>query len=223
MTRVSVLFPTTGRPDRAESCLRRLRETAVGHELEVIAAVDADPETAQRIEGLVDVLVVSPEYRGCSAGWNACLAESSGDPVIFAADDLIWGEGWLDAALAGLEQLDGGWGLVGFNDGHWDGNELATHYLMSRRFIVEVLGGVVAWDFYEHSFNDVEVNERAKRAGRFHWAADAHVGHEHWTYGDRPQDATDSRTLGRHAESEQRYRERAAAGFPTDYEPVITE
>ncbi len=218
---ISVLLPTTGRPDRAESCLRRLRETTVGHELEVVAAVDADPETARRIEGLADVLIVSPEYRGCSAGWNACLAESAGDPVVFAADDLIWGEGWLDAALAGLERFDDGWGLVGFNDGHWDA-ELSTHYLMSRRFIVEVLGGVVAWDFYKHSFNDLEVNERAKRAGRYHWEPEARVTHEHWIFGDRPQDATDTRTLGGHDDAQEIYRRRAAAGFPTDYPPVIT-
>lgn len=220
---VSVLFPTTGWPERAERCLRQLRNTAGAHEIEIIAAVDADPVTAKRIAPLVDRLIVCPEYRGCSASWNACLAESTGDPVVFAADDLIWRKGWLDAALEALDAFDDGWGMVGFNDGHWNGDDLSTHYLMSRRFIVEVLGGVVAWDFYEHSFNDVEVNERAKAAERFIWAQDAHVFHEHWTYGDRPQDATDSRTLHRHSESAQRYRERAAAGFPIDYPPVITE
>lgn len=220
MARVSVLFPTTGRPERAESCLRRLRETTVGHGLEVIAAVDADPETARRIDPLVETLIVSPEHRGCSAGWNACLAESSGDPVVFAADDLIWGEGWLDAALAGLEQLDGGWGLVGFNDGHW-GEELSTHYLMDRRFIVEVLGGVIAWPFYKHSFNDLETCERAKRAGRYVWCEDAHVAHVHWLFGGRGMDATDERRLPDHDEDQRIYNERLAENFPNDYEAVI--
>lgn len=217
---VSVLFPTTGRPERAERCLKQLRETAP--DVEIIAAVDKDPDTALRIGHLVDALLVSTEYRGCSRAWNDCLVEAKGDPIVFAADDLIWHEGWLEAALAKLAEFEGGWGLVGFNDGHWDGNELSTHYLMSRRFIVEVLGGVVAWDFYQHSFNDLEVNERAKRAGRHAWAEDAFVYHEHWTYGDRPQDPTDSRTLDRHGEAHETYRRRAAAGFPTDYEPVIT-
>lgn len=216
---ISVLFPTTGRPDRAESCLRQLRATAP--DVEVVAAVDADPETCERIGPYVQTLIYSPTLRGCSAAWNDCLREATGDPVVFAADDLRWGEGWLEHALLKLQEFDGGWGMVGFNDGHWDGNELATHYLMSRRFIVEILGGRIAWEHYRHSFNDLEVNERAKQAGRYIWAKDAHVYHDHWTYGDRPQDATDSRTLGDHADSQEVFRRRAAEGFPNDYEPVI--
>ncbi len=218
---VSILLPTTGRADRAEKCICQLRETA-GVPIELIIAVDHDPESAMRLAPLADKLLVSTEYRGCSRAWNDCLRESSGDPVVFAADDLVWGEAWLVNALAYLDAFDDGWGMVGFNDGHWNGDELATHYLMSRRFIVEVLGGVVAWEWYSHSFNDLEVNERAKAAGRYVWAPDALVRHEHWTYGDRPQDATDTRLLGTHAAAEAKYRERRATGFPIDYEPVIT-
>lgn len=218
----TVLFPTTGRPERAERCLTQLREMT-DEPLEVIAAVDADPETAKLIEPLVDVLNVCPTYRGCSRAWNDALSLSTGDPIVFAADDLRFGKGWLERALERLRTFEDGWGLVGFNDGHWDGNELSTHYLMSRRFIVEVLGGVVAWDFYRHSFNDLEVNERAKRAGRFKWAEDAIVYHEHWNYGDRPRDPTDTRTLGEHGKAQRVYERRRAQGFPTNYPPVITE
>ena len=220
--KISVLFPTTGRPEMAEWCLHELRRTTKGHDLEVIVAVDADPESARRLEPLADVMNVSADYRGCSRAWNDALALSTGEAIVFAADDLAWGDGWLDEALVTLAEFPDGWGLVGFNDGHWD-ESLSTHYLMSRRFVIEVLGGVVAWDFYQHSFNDLEVNERAKRAGRYKWCAQASVPHRHWTFGDRDQDATDTRLLGEHGASERRYLEREAAGFPTDYEPVITE
>lgn len=216
---ISVLIPTTGRPDRGESCIKRLRETA---DVEIVCAVDADPESATRLAPLVDKLLVCKGYRGCSQAWNDCLAEASGDPIVFAADDLIWGDGWLEAALAKLEEFEDGWGLVGFNDGHW-GAELSTHYLMSRRFIVEVLGGVVAWPQYKHSFNDLETSERAKRANRYAWCEDAHVYHEHWLFGDRDQDDTDARRLPQHPEDQRHYDLRAAAGFPNDYDPVITE
>ena len=218
---ISVLFPTTGRPDRAEACLRQLRDTTAGHDIEVIAAVDADLETRERLDPLADRITYSDSYRGCSRAWNDALALSTGDPVVFAADDLIWHEGWLDAALERLGEFPDGWGLVGFNDGHWR-EDLSTHYLMSRRFIIEVLGGVVAWDWYRHSFNDLEVNERAKRAGRYAWCEDAHVTHEHWLFGDRPQDSTDTRTLGDHEAAADTYRARLNAGFPVDYPPVIT-
>lgn len=199
-------------------CVRQLRETA---EVEIVCAVDADPESATLLAPLVDRLLVCSFYRGCSAAWNDCLAEATGDPVVFAADDLHWEAGWFEAALAKLSEFEDGWGLVGFNDGHW-GAELSTHYLMSRRFIVEVLGGVVAWPAYKHSFNDLETCDRAKAAGRYAWAEDARVYHEHWLFGDRPQDETDTRRLPQHPEDERIYNERRAAGFPVDYAPVIT-
>lgn len=221
MAKVSILFPTTGRPERARRCIDQLRETTKGHELEIIAAVDSDQETALSIGPVVDLLLYSTHYRGCSQAWNDCLAESTGDPVVFAADDLNWQEGWLDAALAKLSEFPDNWGLVGFNDGHW-GEELSTHYLMSRKFICEVLGGVVAWPEYKHSFNDLETSERAKAAGRYAWCKEAHVPHEHWLFGDRQKDDTDKRRLPLHAEDERIYKERKANGFPNDRDPVIT-
>lgn len=217
---ISVLFPSTGRPDRAQACLERLRETTPHHDVEVVAAVDADTETCERIGPYVQTLIYSPTLRGCSAAWNDCLREAQGDPVVFAADDLKWGDGWLDAALAKLSEFPDGWGMVGFNDGHW-GEELSTHYLMSRRFIVEVLGGVVAWPEYKHSFNDLETTERARAAGRYVWCEDAMVYHEHWLFGDREKDPTDLRRLPEHPEDERAYKVRKAAGFPNDREAVI--
>jgi glycosyltransferase involved in cell wall biosynthesis len=224
---VSVLLPTMGRPDRVEACIRDLIDCSVGHALQIIVAVDADEETADRLdcpypEGVEVLLDYSDECRGSAQAWNDALAHATGDPIVLAADDLIFKPGWLDAALGKLAEFPDGWGLVGFNDGHW-GEELSTHYLMSRRLIVEVFGGVVSWG-YEHSFTDREANERARNAGRYAWCEDAHVYHAHWLFGDRPQDATDTRLLGSHPDAERRFSERRAAGFPNDgITPVIVE
>jgi GT2 family glycosyltransferase len=221
--KVSVLFPTTGRPDRAEACLRNLRETTWDLDIEIVAAVDADPETTERIFPLVDTLNVCPTLRGCSTAWNDALALATGDPIVFAADDLRFEPLWLDHAIEALDRFPDGQGLVGFNDGHWDGNVLSTHYLMTRRFIIDILGGVVAFPWYRHSFNDAEVCDRAKAAQRFTWCEEAKVYHDHWTYGDRPKDPTDELTLGEHSESQRIYEQRKAAGFPTNYDPVIED
>jgi hypothetical protein len=218
----SILLATTGRPDMAERCVREARASAVGHRLEIVACVDADPLTRDRLAPLADRVVFREELGGCSSAWNAALAVASGDPLVLAADDLRWGEGWLDAALATLAAFPDGWGFVGFNDAHW-GEDLSTHYLMSRRLIVEVFGGRVAWDAYRHSFNDREANDRARAACRYAWCEAAHVGHEHWTWGTRPQDATDTLALPAHPDSERAYQLRRAAGFPNDEPPVITE
>jgi hypothetical protein len=120
-----------------------------------------------------------------------------------------------------MSEHEDGWGFVGFNDGHYDAG-LSTHYMVSRRLIVEAFGGVIAWECYRHSFNDCEANERAKRAGRYAWCSAAHVEHAHWLFGGRGQDETDTRALAHHPVSERLYAARMAAGFPNDYEPVIT-
>lgn len=220
---ISVLLATTGRPQAAESFARNLLETTRGHDVELVAAVDDDVHTAAR---LVSVgfprftLDYSGALRGCSNAWNAALRASEGDPVVLAADDLEFASGWLDAALSTLDAFDGGWGFVGFNDGHW-GPELSTHYLVSRRLIVEAFGGVIAWPCYQHSFNDREANDRARAAGRYAWSEQAVVRHRHWLFGERQQDETDTRLLPGHPDSERAYEQRKAAGFPDDFEAVI--
>lgn len=217
---ISVLLATTGRPEMARQCVEGIHATVGSHAVEVVAAVDADRETEKELRPIVDKLLYSDEYRGCSNAWNDCLAAAAGDPVVLAADDLVWGEGWLDAALATLAGFEDGWGFVGFNDGHWTA-DLSTHYLVSRRLIVEAFGGVIAWPHYKHSFNDVEASERAKAIGRYLWCKDCYVPHRHWTWGDRPKDETDDRNLAEYEESKRIFNERKAAGFPNDFEAVI--
>lgn len=216
---VSVLLATMGRPEKAQACVQSIKDTAA--DVEIVVAVDGPEADIRALTGMGCVVDHATEPRGSSRAWNDALAISTGDPVVLAADDLEFQHGWLDAALGTLQEFPDGWGLVGFNDGHWR-DELSTHYLMSRRFIVECLGGVIAWDVYRHSFNDREANERARRAGRYAWCENAHVFHRHWIFGERPQDATDTRLLGLHGESQRMFDERQAAGFPNDFEAVIT-
>jgi glycosyltransferase involved in cell wall biosynthesis len=227
---ISVLLATMGRPDMADETMLSLIESTEGHEVELIVATDDDVTGDTLLHTWQGIncypwfrlgIYESDEIRGSSRAWNDALGYATGDPIVLAADDLEFEPGWLDAALETLAQFEDGWGLVGFNDGHW-GPELSTHYLMSRRFIVEVLGGVVAWDCYRHSFNDREANARAVAAGRYAWCENARVYHRHWLFGDRPQDETDTRLLGEHPESERVFLERQAAGFPNTYEAVIT-
>jgi GT2 family glycosyltransferase len=221
---ISILLATTGRADMAERCVRSILDTTDPDEVEIVAAVDADGLTASRLHELGCVVDWSKEYRGCSRAWNDALRLAQGDPLVLAADDLVFEPGWLDAAYKRLHTaFEDGWGMVGFNDGHTNNQDWSTHYLASRRLIVEAFGGVIAWEHYTHSFNDVEASERAKAAGRYAWAEDAHVHHVHWLHGNRPQDDTDTRNLGGWGESERIFRERQAKGFPNDgIEAVIT-
>jgi hypothetical protein len=78
----SILLATTGRPDMAERCVREARASAVGHRLEIVACVDADPLTRDRLAPLADRVVFREELGGCSSAWNAALAVASGDPLV---------------------------------------------------------------------------------------------------------------------------------------------
>jgi len=226
MALTSIIIPTTGRRDRAVACISNLIATTKNQDVEIIVVVDADRESftalSRALRGVKHRLDYSDTYRGNKAAWNRGLELSAGDYIVFGADDLVWGENWLPAALDVMRARFGSeGGLVGFNDGHWDGAILSTHYIMSRQFIVEVLGGCIAWDWYKHSFNDLEVNDRAKAAGRFAWAKEAQVTHQHWTYGDRPMDDTDSRWLGHYEAARSMYELRKSLGFPVNYPAVI--
>lgn len=166
-----MLLATTGRPEMAETCVRSVRATT--SHVEIVAAVDVDRETVRRLEPLVDHLTWSDSYRGRCAAWNDAFAASTADPVVLAADDLVFRYGWLDAALRELADL--GWGLVGFNDGRY-GEELSTHYMVSRRLVNELFGGRAAWEDDQNAC-DVYANDVARRAGLYRWCSDAHVDH----------------------------------------------
>jgi GT2 family glycosyltransferase len=216
--RVSVLIPTTGRPELAQACVQGIRDTTQGLDVEIVLAVDHDDRSRELLEPLVEILDYSDDYRGCARAWNDALALCTGDLIVWTGDDVEWEPGWLTAAMD-CEAEHPDW-LIGLNDGITPPDR-ATHFLMSRRFIVDVLGGVVAWPEYLHSFHDLEICERARRAGRFVWCEQARLKHIHWLWGSRAQDDTDRRNLGGHPDSERQYALRAAAGFPNNYDPRI--
>lgn len=108
---ISVLLATTGRFEMAKACVQGILKTTEGHDVRIVAAVDKDVETVGVLADLNCVVDYADEYRGCSKAWNDALRLSRGDPVVLAADDLIWEPGWLDAALETLREFPDGWGL----------------------------------------------------------------------------------------------------------------
>jgi hypothetical protein len=224
---ISIVLPTTGRRDMALDGLRGLLATTYTFPVEYVVVVDHDEDSYVAIDELLAsagvryVMDYSDEYRGHAAAWNRGLELSHGEFIVFAADDLEWGEGWLTEAMQVMRERHDGYGLVAFNDGHHDGRKLGTHYLLSRSFIIDHLGGRLSWECYKSQYVDMEVNERAKRVGRYAWAEKARVTHQHWMFGTRGKDETDARNEAADAESKAAYLARLEAGFPDDYPPVI--
>lgn len=224
---VSIILPTTGRRDMALDGLRGLLATVGDWPVEYVVVIDHDEDSYLAVDALLKessvryVLDYSDEYRGISGAWNRGLELSHGEYVVMAADDLEWGEDWLTEAMRLMQAQHGGYGMVAFNDGHHDGNALGTHYLLSRSFIIDCLGGRLAWDCYKSQYVDMETCERAKRVGRYAWAEKANVRHKHWMFGSRDKDATDERNTPAMEESKAAYLTRRAADFPDNYPPVI--
>jgi glycosyltransferase involved in cell wall biosynthesis len=218
--KVSVIMPTMGRPTQAYQVVRRLQETCQGQDVEIIAVVECDPETSEMLGAISGPRVISrAEHRGAIYGWNEGAQRATGDVLVLAADDLEWPDGWLARALNYLVRAD----FVGFNDGHRDGDsEGATHFMATRRHLIEVQGGVLAIPVYGHYGFDYEMTRRAQRAGRYVWARDLPIPHRHPQWRTALWDATYQASLQWRVADRELFYRREAAGFPNDYESVLS-
>lgn len=214
---ISVILPTMGRPERARACVERVLATTDGYELQVIVAVDDDRQTLEIMQVLGVTISYCIERRGKSQAWNDGLALARGDYIVSLADDVQVEPGWLREALVVMPE---GGGLVGFNDTH---TRKPTHWIASRNWIIEGMGGVMAWPCYLTSHNDVETHERAVRAGRYAWAEKAIARHDHPIFDGREWDDTDRVSQAHWQESRDAFLRRAALDFPNDYEPVLCD
>lgn len=218
--RVALIVPCV-RNAQAARMIEQARATAGGVPLAVVAVADGEsPDLAplQAVPGIT--LLVNGEQRGAVRSWNRGAAATDAPYLVLGADDLWPHPGWLTEALAEMDRL-GGMGLVGFNDLHRHGDVLATHWLTSRRFCDEVLGGVLAIPAYYHYYFDPEINERAKAAGRYRWAARAVMEHRHPLAHKAAMDDLYRLTHDTHyAADKATYERRRAAGYPNDYAPA---
>ena len=220
---ICVLIPTRKRPLQLRRVLASLLDTAPTMPCVIIGDPD-DTETHKFwMESPVQFIYVqtSAPKQGCVAAWNVGLASyPNASAYILGADDIIFMPGWYGAMIAALDKI-GGSGLVGFNDGRKNGNVAnSTHYLMTRDFIIQHHGGVMAVPHYTAEMIDLEACERAKKAGKYIWAENAHVYHD-WQggpYGDE----TYRLAWDRRGDNQKLYEERKAKGFPDDFPSILT-
>jgi hypothetical protein len=138
------------------------------------------------------------------------------DWFLTGADDLWWQDGWLEKALA----ADIG-GYVDLNDGHV--KDRGTHYMVTKQFAIDHLGGVLTVPHYHAWYFDTEAQARAKKAGVYVYAREAIVEHRHHYWGLAEEDETYKRATPHHGRDSNIYSERSGRGFPNDYEAVLYE
>lgn len=228
--KIAILIPTIYRPGGLVRSLSSLIETTKHlndtHFIRAIVAAEKDDTNAIQICHEMDVQITfcDKPLGGPAYAWNTALkAAIDYDAYFTGSDDIEFKSNWLDEVLLILNNDLQGSGLVGINDGRWDRAQVnrmcATHYLMTRDFIIEHMGGVAAQPFYHADYTDMEACNRARRVNKFAWAEKALVQH-HWKgpHGD----------LGYERATEQRpkmkplYLKRLELGFPNDFEPILT-
>lgn len=165
---VSIIIPVI-RPEKAKRCIEEALFHTAGMDAVVVSAEDTD-----RI--------------GCPKMVDRLVSEARGDLICFLGDDTIPQPGFLEAALAAMATLPDGWGLVALNDGIHNG-ELATHWLADRRMLDLIPGRQFFSTDYQHCFCDRELTDIAKDHGRYAYAADAVIIHDHpIRTGEEPDD-----------------------------------
>lgn len=225
---ISVLIPSMYRPQLLTQTIQSFLLTVPNHELQFSLVIDEDYDSVEFAIGTIRysanyVLDFSLQKRGALNAWNRALQISSGELVLIIGDDHKAHPGWYERAITAHREL-GGYGVVGLNDLMHDGSlTTATTLMVDRKFIKEQFGGRVTYPCYHYYCQDSELNDRAKRVGKFIWLQDAVVEHIHAANNKRAHDLHDFERVENEysIEDGKVYEERKAANFPDLWPSVI--
>jgi len=163
LPKVSIIIPTLGREEKLKRLLKLIKENANYPDYEVSIKEDKFPPNNTGVPKLVKQLT----------------DESKGELVMFLANDIIPQPNFLILAVMKMREAFGEEmnGLVGLNDMYWHG-EMATHWLASKK-LLPMLDGEFFHTGYYHTGCDNELTERCRKVGKYVWAEEAKVYHDH--------------------------------------------
>ena len=162
MPPVSIIIPVI-REDRVNDCIETIKRNAVvpDTKYEIITEVDYD-----RI--------------GCPKMVKKLTERAMHDFVMFLGDDTVPQRGFLTQAMFAMQQLPDGWGMVGLNDGIHDGAaNCATHWLAHKNLLKHCENNEFFYTGYLHCCCDKELTDIAIENGRYIWAENAKLIHNH--------------------------------------------
>jgi len=181
MESTAILIPTLGRPDRVRPLLENVAATTRSPVSVCFVVERDDTETIAAVRATDARLIPNegpPSYAACI---NTAY-ERTDEPYLFlGADDVVFCEGWLEAALRSMGRP--GVGVVGTADPRWPLPDHSSHSLVRRRYIAERSGCVDRRDIvlhpYHHGFTDHELVGVAKARGVYVYCEEARVEHHH--------------------------------------------
>lgn len=156
--RVSIIIPVI-RKERAKLCMAAIHENAgvPRDQYEIVTAFDQDAV-------------------GCPEMVKSLVGMTNFDLVMFLGDDTVPQPGFLRVAIDTMEMLPDGWGVVGLNTE--PGNPVA-HWMADKRMVEHIPGGQFFSTDYRHCWCDNELKDIAADLGRWAFAKDAVVEHDH--------------------------------------------
>lgn len=240
---VAVLLPSTGRAKQMTKRVADLVSQPLPDGVDVtfyLAVPEDDKQTLKAAEKLSSAapdlqehgsalvrvytpvkVVQRPSGSTAVEGWNmaADAAMSDGaDWLVLGADDIVWGPGWLAAALAAAEP--GKAQVVGLNDGHTNLHHYGAHYMVTADFVNKHQGGYFIPPHYKSWWFDRETCEKADHLGLYVASWDAMAEHLHPEWKTAEMDDTYKMGYALHDADQKLYNKRKDAGWPVDW-PVV--
>ena len=162
--KVSVVIPVI-RPIKAQRVIAALESDLSFRDFEIVMEEDL-------------------ERIGCPKMVKRLVEKTKYSWVMFLGDDTLPRPGIILKALEASKTLRDGWGLVGLND-EFNTSKLATHW-MAHKNLLPLLGGEFFYTGYNHGYCDHELTKRCAEMGRYVWAVDARLEHDHPIVKGRP-------------------------------------
>jgi len=181
MELTGVLIPTLGRPDRVQRLLDNAN-ASTDCAIAVYFVVERDDtatiEEVRRTEAQLLFNDGPPTYASCI---NTAYRETHEPCLFLGADDIVFLDYWLEAAIAAM--ADPTVGVVGTVDPIAPLPNHSSHSLVRRRYIEERSGCVDLRDTvlypYWHGFTDHELVGVAKSRHAYVYCEDSRVEHHH--------------------------------------------
>lgn len=163
LPKVSVCIPSIRKGKMLADLLENVKENAGWPNFEIVVKYD----------------FLGDNRQGCPKTLKQAVAESTGEFVMFLGEDCVPEKDFmLNAMLKMYESFENVDGFVGLNDGLWPEGGTATHWLASKS-LLPLLGGEFFYTGYNHIGCDNELTARCIKMGKYAWAEEARVAHDH--------------------------------------------
>ena len=167
--KISIIIPVI-RPEKAKRCIASIYKNGglPDSQFEIVTEEDHDRIGAPK---MVKRLVEKAKH----------------EIIVFLGDDTTLEQDCLKNALETMHSFPDDFGLVGLNDHHHEGTDLATHW-MAHKKLLPFLDGEFFHTGYIHTRCDVELTERCIELGRYIFCPIAGLTHHHPNYGAADSD-----------------------------------